>query len=62
MQKNLRRSRSDRLIAGVCGGIAARFGWNAGLVRLLFIVGSFLPIIPGFIIYVILWILLPEEE
>lgn len=62
MKKSLRRSRNNRLIAGVCGGIAERFDLNVGFVRLLFVVGSFIPIIPGFIVYVILWILLPEEE
>lgn len=60
--KILRRSRTNRVIAGVCGGFAERFGWNAMFLRFLFVVGSFLPIIPGFIVYIILWILLPEEE
>jgi phage shock protein C len=58
----LRRSRTNRMIAGVCGGIAERFGWDPTLVRVLFVVGSFVPIIPGFLVYVILWLLLPEEK
>lgn len=51
----LHRSRTHRIIAGVCGGIADSLGWNPTLVRILWIV---LP--PGWVLYVILWILLPE--
>ncbi|HVR70722.1 MAG TPA: PspC domain-containing protein [Vicinamibacteria bacterium] len=58
----LRRSRRTRLIAGVCGGIAEWRGWNAGLVRVLFVVGSLVPIVPGFVVYVVLWILVPAED
>lgn len=60
--KPLHRSRSNRIIAGVCGGIAERFGWNPTLVRVLFVVGSFVPIIPGFLVYIVLWVFLPEEK
>lgn len=60
--KSLRRSRHKRIIAGVCGGIAVWLGWTPALVRLLFVVGSVLPIIPGFLVYIVLWIVVPEEE
>ena len=53
----LRRSREHRIIAGVCGGIADSLGWSPLLVRILWIV---LP--PGWLLYLILWILIPEEE
>lgn len=59
--KSLRRSRHNRIIAGVCGGIAEWLGWKAGVVRILFVVGSILPVIPGFVVYIVLWILVPEE-
>ena len=58
----LRRSRRHRIIAGVCGGIAEWRGWNVTLVRLAFVVGSLVPIVPGFVVYVVLWILVRSES
>ena len=60
--RTLSRSRNDRLLAGVMGGIARRFGWNSTLVRVLFVVLSILSAaFPGIIVYLILWLLMPEE-
>jgi phage shock protein C len=59
--RNLRRSTENRLIAGVCGGIAGWLRWDVHIVRILFVVGSFVPIIPGFVVYLILWALVPEQ-
>lgn len=56
----LRRPRTGRLIAGVCAGLAARFGWNANVVRLIFIVSCLLPG-PQFIAYIVMWIVIPSE-
>jgi phage shock protein PspC (stress-responsive transcriptional regulator) len=56
----LQRSRRQRLIGGVCGGIAERWGWNAWLVRALFVVGAFVPVLPGVLVYLVLWLLLPR--
>jgi phage shock protein PspC (stress-responsive transcriptional regulator) len=58
----LRRSRTQRILGGVCGGIAERLGWNPWLVRLLFLVLTPLPFFPGIPVYLILWILLPPAE
>jgi phage shock protein PspC (stress-responsive transcriptional regulator) len=55
------RPRDDRWIAGVCAGLARRFGWNANLVRLLFVISCVLPG-PQFLIYLVLWILMPNED
>ena len=56
------RSRHDRMVAGVLGGIARRFGWNATLVRALFVIVSIASVaFPGIIVYLILWLLMPEE-
>ncbi len=56
------RSRTDRMLAGVIGGLARRFGWNANLLRLLFVIVSILSAaFPGIIVYLILWLLMPEE-
>ena len=60
--KKLRRSMEGKIIAGVCAGIAEWLGWKPGTVRIIFVVGSFVPIIPGFIVYVILWAILPADQ
>jgi phage shock protein C len=56
----LYRSRRNRIIAGVCGGIAEWLGWSPTWVRLLYILISVLSIaFPGIIVYVILWVVVP---
>ena len=59
-QRRLYRSRRHRVIAGVCGGIADYFGWSPTLIRLLTLL-SFL--LPGaqIIVYIIMWIVVPNE-
>ena len=54
------RPRSDRMIAGVCSGIARRFGVSANMVRLIFVLSLLLPG-PQIIIYLAAWILMPQE-
>lgn len=58
---SLCRSESDQMIAGVCGGIAAYFGLESSLVRLIFIIISLLGG-SGIAAYAILWLLLPVES
>jgi len=60
MTSTLVRPRSDRMIAGVCSGIARRFGVSTGLVRLLFVASLLLPG-PQLIIYLAAWVLMPNE-
>ncbi|MDQ3287050.1 MAG: PspC domain-containing protein [Pseudomonadota bacterium] len=56
------RSRSDRMLAGVMGGIAQRYGWSSAMVRIIFVVVSLASAaVPGILIYLILWLLMPEE-
>jgi phage shock protein PspC (stress-responsive transcriptional regulator) len=58
----LRRSRENRLIAGVCGGLARWLGWNVTLVRILYILVSiFSAAFPGILAYIILWLVMPED-
>ena len=61
MSSQLTRSESDRVLAGVAGGIARRFGLNSTLVRLAWLVavvfGGF-----GILAYLILWIALPKSS
>lgn len=56
----LTRSRSRRVIAGVCGGIADWLGWNPTAVRILYVVASILSVaFPGILVYLVLWIVMP---
>jgi phage shock protein PspC (stress-responsive transcriptional regulator) len=57
----LRRSRSDRMVAGVCGGIAAMFGIDAALVRIALVAATLLGFGAGAILYLICWLVVPEE-
>ena len=60
--KRLRKS-SNRMIAGVCGGIAEWLDWDATLVRVLYVLISiFSAAFPGFLVYIILWIVMPNPE
>ena len=56
----LRRDTRHKVIAGVCAGIARRYGWSPTVVRLLFVLSCLLPG-PQVIAYVLLWALLPES-
>jgi phage shock protein C len=60
----VRRSRNDRMIAGVCGGFAKTLGWSSTSVRILIlyvIVSILSAAFPGTLAYIILWIVMPEE-
>lgn len=62
-QSGLSRSNQQRMIAGVMGGIAERFGWNANLLRILFVSVSILSAgFPGILIYLILWFVIPAPQ
>ncbi|MEU4215694.1 PspC domain-containing protein [Actinoplanes sp. NPDC026623] len=60
MTRRLSRPRDDRWIAGVCSGLARRFGLSSGVMRLIFVLSCLLPG-PQFLIYLILWIMMPSE-
>jgi len=56
------RSRSDRVIAGICGGFAKTLGWNSTAVRVLYVMASILSAaFPGLIVYLVLWVVMPQE-
>ncbi|HYR51497.1 MAG TPA: PspC domain-containing protein [Candidatus Dormibacteraeota bacterium] len=60
--RRLRKSR-NRMIAGVCGGIAEWLGWDPTLVRVLYVLVSiFSAAFPGILVYIILWIVMPNPE
>jgi phage shock protein PspC (stress-responsive transcriptional regulator) len=56
----LARPRSGRLIAGVCAGLARRFGVSTTLVRVLFVLSFFLPG-PQILLYLALWLIMPSD-
>lgn len=62
LRKRFAKSR-HRIIAGVCGGIADWLGWDATLVRILYLLLSLCSAaFPGFFIYLILWVIMPRPE
>ena len=58
---SLTRPRNDRMIAGVCSGIARRFGIDPTIVRIAFVASLLLPG-PQILSYLAAWILMPEES
>ncbi|CAM5366373.1 MULTISPECIES: PspC domain-containing protein [Streptomyces] len=58
---SLARPTDDRMIGGVCAGLARRFGTSAKTMRVVFLVSCLLPG-PQFLLYLALWILLPSED
>ena len=58
-----RRSRRNRWLAGICGGFAESIGWPPLVVRILFVVVSIILIgVPGWLVYIVLWALVPLEN
>lgn len=58
---SLSRPRHGRIIAGVCAGLGRRFGLSATTVRLIALLSCLLPG-PQFIVYAVLWVMLPNES
>lgn len=59
MDTRLVRSASDRMLGGVCGGLARYFGIDATIVRLVFVLAVLSGLSP--LIYIILWVVIPQE-
>ena len=60
-RKGLRRSRRNRIFAGVCGGLADFFGISAFWFRLAFLIALIPGGVPGFLAYLLCWIIMPNE-
>lgn len=59
----VRRSRRNRVIGGVCGGFAEHFGWSVTGTRVAYVILSILSAaFPGILVYIILWLVLPEAD
>lgn len=58
--RKLRRSRTDRMVAGVCGGIAEMLGVDAPIVRILLVAATLLGFGAGAVLYLVAWLVVPE--
>lgn len=58
----LRRSRRNRMIGGVCGGLAEWLGWTPRRTRIVFVLVSIFPAVPGILLYLLLWLFIPLES
>ena len=61
-EHKLRRSRNNRVVAGVCGGLGEFFGLNPFWFRLAFLIALIPGGIPGLVPYLVLWLLIPPER
>lgn len=62
-RRPLRRNVHNRQIAGVCAGFADFFGMDATLVRVLYVLLSILSAgFPGTLVYIVLWLVVPEDD
>lgn len=61
-QKQLKRSLNDRMLAGVCGGLAQFLGLDPSLVRIAYAILTVFTAFAGVIIYILMWIIVPEEK
>ncbi len=60
---SLHRSRRNRVLGGVCAGLAEWLGWSPTLVRILYVLVSILSVaFPGILAYIVLWILMPSAS
>jgi phage shock protein C len=63
MAKKLYRSSKQKMIAGICGGLAEYFDMDVNIMRLLFVAISLLSVLfPMVIFYIVAWIIVPEKE
>ena len=62
-KKKLKRSRTQKMLGGVIGGIASYFGLDVTLLRIIYVLVSiFSAVFPGTLVYLILWMLIPLED
>ncbi|MRX26630.1 PspC domain-containing protein [Kangiella sp. HZ709] len=57
----LKRSKANKMIGGVCGGLAKRFDIDPTMMRIIYVIASLLTATVGAFLYIILWLVIPEE-
>jgi len=60
--EKLKLSRDDKWIAGVCGGLARKFGIDSDVLRIITVILFLCPYVPVGLIYIILWIIMPSND
>jgi len=61
--KKLRRSKKNRMLAGVCGGMAEYFDLDPSIVRIVYVLVSILSIaFPGILVYLLMCVIIPEAD
>jgi phage shock protein PspC (stress-responsive transcriptional regulator) len=60
MPKKIKKSRNDKMLAGVCGGLADYLGWDSTIIRILFVVCALIGVGSPILIYLILAIVFPD--
>ncbi|ASR38241.1 hypothetical protein BAY61_28175 [Prauserella marina] len=60
--KKLRRSSTDKMLAGVCGGWARMLGVDAAILRILFVAATIFGVGAPILLYIACWLLMPEDE
>lgn len=60
MPKKIKKSRNDKMLAGVCGGLADYLGWDSTIIRVLFVVCALIGVGSPILIYLILAIVFPD--
>jgi phage shock protein C len=60
--RKLRRSSTDRMVAGVCGGWARLLGVDAAVLRIIFVAATIFGVGTPVLLYAACWILMPEED
>jgi phage shock protein C len=58
----LKRSNTNQVFTGVCGGLAKSFGWSPGRLRLVWVLATIFTAFAGGILYLALWYLMPKES
>ncbi|WP_292471223.1 PspC domain-containing protein [Methanolobus sp.] len=61
MDKLLRRSMSDRMVAGVCSGLGNYLGIDPVVIRLVWALATLFSMGTGILVYMVAWIVIPEE-
>jgi phage shock protein C len=62
MMMAMYRSRRDRILGGVCGGMAKSLGWTPTRMRVVYVIVSILSAaFPGTLVYLVLWAVVPLE-
>ena len=61
MEKKLRRS-NDKMIAGVCAGLANYFDLDPTVIRIVYVLLSIFTAFAGVLVYLILWLIMPKEQ